>query len=219
MAGQSNMAGRGKVEASDTISNRRVLALDSLNRWYVAKEPLHFYEPTLRGLDCGLTFGKELAHALNDSIYIGIIPCAVGGSSIEQWLGDSLHRNVRLYTNFKEKLSWAREQGTLKGILWHQGESNAHRKDFKNYEENLNTLFTRFRTLAQNDTLTILAGELGRYLQGPTFQQYPDSVNATLRKMAAADKNIKVIFFMKFRFGYKFCGKNKLLLLTDVKTY
>lgn len=193
LAGQSNMAGRGVVEPRDTVSHSRVLALDSINHWVVAKEPLHFYEPRLKGLDCGLSFGKTLVSKLNDSIYVGIIPCAVGGSSVEQWLGDSLHRNVKLYTNFKNKIEQAQTHGTIKGILWHQGESNAHAKDFVLYEAKLTTLFQRFRNLAHNDSLPILTAELGHYLQGKEFQHYPDSVNAVLKRLSERDKNIKVI--------------------------
>lgn len=193
LAGQSNMAGRGVVEPIDTVSHLRVLALDSTNHWSVAREPLHFYEPRLKGLDCGLSFGKTLVATLNDSIYVGIIPCAVGGSSVEQWLGDSLHRNVKLYTNFKNKIEQAYEHGTIKGILWHQGESNAHAKDFVMYEAKLTTLFQRFRNLAHNDSLPILTAELGHYLQGKEFQHYPDSVNAVLHRLSVRDKNIKVI--------------------------
>src|SRR5688500_10224740 len=66
MAGQSNMAGRGFVEGEDTISSLHVLALDKNNEWTYAKEPLHYYEPTRTGLDCGLSFGKELSKKLGN---------------------------------------------------------------------------------------------------------------------------------------------------------
>ncbi len=58
------------------------------------KEPLHLYEPNLMGLDCGLSFAKEIRSQIPENIKIVLIPCAVGGSSINQWVGDSLHRNV-----------------------------------------------------------------------------------------------------------------------------
>ena len=45
LAGQSNMAGRGFVEAEDTLSDPRVLSLNKNNEWVYAKEPLHYYEP------------------------------------------------------------------------------------------------------------------------------------------------------------------------------
>src|SRR5215213_660852 len=53
LAGQSNMAGRGFVEPEDTIPDRRLLTIDKNEQLIIAKEPLHFYEPNLTGLDCG----------------------------------------------------------------------------------------------------------------------------------------------------------------------
>src|SRR5450432_2255002 len=60
MAGQSNMAGRGLVEPEDTVPDKSVLTINAKGQLMYAKEPLHFYEPTLTGLDCGLSFGKTL---------------------------------------------------------------------------------------------------------------------------------------------------------------
>lgn len=193
MAGQSNMAGRGFVEPKDTIPSSRVYTLDKENNWIMAKEPLHFYEPSLTGLDCGLSFGKELSFRLNDSIFIGLIPCAVGGSSVEQWLGDSLFRGVKLLTNFTERTEFASKYGTIKGILWHQGENNANKEQFKNYKDNLESLFKKFRIIAQNDSLPIFAGELGSFLSKQEFSSYPDSINNALNLIAIKDKNVHVI--------------------------
>ncbi|NJM15442.1 MAG: sialate O-acetylesterase [Bacteroidales bacterium] len=59
LAGQSNMAGRGFVESHDTLPNKRILTIDKSMKWIFAKEPLHFYEPSLTGLDCGMSFAKS----------------------------------------------------------------------------------------------------------------------------------------------------------------
>ena len=53
LAGQSNMAGRGWVEPEDTLAEKRLLTIDKDGQLIIAKEPLHFYEPNLAGLDCG----------------------------------------------------------------------------------------------------------------------------------------------------------------------
>jgi hypothetical protein len=193
MAGQSNMAGRGLVQPEDTVASPKVYTLNRENRWVLAKEPLHYYEPNLTGLDCGLSFAKDIASAAGSNIRIGIVPTAVGGSAVEQWLGDSSYRNVKLFTNFKNKIEQASKVGTIKGILWHQGESNAHQKPFKNYRANLNSLFSRFRMLAQNENLPILAGELGAFVREREFHHYNDSVNLVLNNMARSDKNFYVV--------------------------
>lgn len=193
MAGQSNMAGRGFVEPKDTIPTSRVYTIDKEKNWITAKEPLHFYESSRTGLDCGLSFGKELSTRLNDSIYIGLIPCAVGGSSVEQWLGDSLFRGVSLFTNFTEKAEFASKYGTIKGILWHQGENNANKKQFKNYKDNLESLFYKFRKVVNNDSLPIFAGELGSFLNAQEFGTYPDSINYVLKLISSENKNVHII--------------------------
>ncbi len=193
LAGQSNMAGRGFVEPADTIPSPRVYSITKDHQWILAKEPLHFYEPNLAGLDCGLSFGKTLAANSKDNIYIGVIPTAIGGSAVEQWLGDSTYRNVKLFTNFKQKAGFAMRSGIIKGILWHQGETNAHEKPFKNYESNLRELFSRFRQVTGNKDLPIIAGELGSFLRKSEFSHYNDSVNYVLKKIASTDPNVHVI--------------------------
>ena len=64
LAGQSNMAGRGRVEPQDTVPEGRILTINNSGELIVAKEPLHFYEPSLTGLDCGLSFGKALLEGI-----------------------------------------------------------------------------------------------------------------------------------------------------------
>ncbi len=112
LAGQSNMAGRGFVEAGDTLPDKRILTITKNKQWILAKEPLHFYEPALTGLDCGLSFGRELIKHIPDSVSIALIPCAVGGSSIQQWLGDSLFRGVHLLSNLNGNVDFVKR-------IWH----------------------------------------------------------------------------------------------------
>lgn len=164
LAGQSNMAGRGIVEAEDTITNERVFSINQAGEIIPAREPLHWYEPQLTGLDCGHSFGKTLAPHLPDSVTILILPTAVGGSSISQWIGDSTYRNVTLFSNFKEKVALGKANGTIKGILWHQGESDSGSDELIDlYQERLKTLFLKFRTEIGNDSLPVLIGELGSF--------------------------------------------------------
>ncbi len=164
MAGQSNMAGRGKVEPIDTIPNIRLLTLDKQGNLILAKEPLHYYEPTRTGLDCGVSFGNAILNNLPNNNYVLILPTAVGGSSIQQWINDSTFRGVNLLSNFKEKIEIGKQIGTIKGILWHQGENDAtNEEDINNYQKRLSILFDKFRQIVENDSLPILIGELGSY--------------------------------------------------------
>lgn len=164
LAGQSNMAGRGKVEPEDTVPNNRILTLNKKGEIILAKEPIHFYEPKMAGLDCGHSFGKQLVKKLPDSISILIIPTAVGGSSINQWIHDSTFRNIPLMTNFKEKIALGKKYGIIKGILWHQGETDASNPNsIKNYDQQLKTLCTLFRSEINNSKLPVIIGELGAF--------------------------------------------------------
>ncbi len=187
MAGQSNMAGRGIVETQDTVPDPRILALNKENKWIIAKEPLHFYQPKLTGLDCGMSFAHELLKFAGDSISIGLVPCAVGGSSVDNWLNDSVYNNVRLFSNFREKFEVARHSGKIKAILWHQGESDAFPEKIPFYKNKIETLFTHFREVAKNDSLPIIMGELGSFYYPKERQPLWDSINVRIRNIGRED--------------------------------
>jgi hypothetical protein len=189
MAGQSNMAGRGFVEGEDTISSLRVLAMDKNNEWVYAKEPLHYYEPGRTGLDCGLSFGKELSKKLGDKITVGLVPCAIGGSSIEQWMNNATYRGVTLYSNFLDKAKVASQHGTIKGILWHQGESNAGERSRINYKQKLESFFEKVRKDLGQPDLPIYMGTLGSYLTKYSFP-YTEEINKNIKDVAESGKNI-----------------------------
>lgn len=190
MAGQSNMAGRGQVEPNDTITNSRILTINKQGDLIYAKEPLHFYEPTRTGLDCGLSFANNLLKNIPHDVSILLIPTAVGGSAIGQWLGDSTYRDVKLLTNFKEKVAIGMKYGIVRGILWHQGESDASPKRIAVHEENLKSLFGTFRKTVGNSKLPIILGELGSYSKtNAEWQQ----INQQLRTYVLSDKNSTII--------------------------
>lgn len=190
LAGQSNMAGRGFVEPQDTIPAKRVLTINKKGEIIIAKEPLHFYEPNMTGLDCGLSYGKTIIGQIPDSVSILLIPCAVGGSSISHWLGDSVYRNVQLLTNFREKVEIGRRHGQLKGILWHQGEGDANEADIPYYKERLQKLLAEFRKIAGDNKLPVLIGELGVFSEDNKNWQ---KINEQIRLYASTDSNAIII--------------------------
>ena len=190
MAGQSNMAGRGIVESEDTVSDKRIFSINKDGQIIIAKEPLHFYEPERTGLDCGLSFAKTLITKIPDSISILLIPTAIGGSSIRQWLGDSVFRNVKLFSNFSSKVEIAKQNGIIKGILWHQGESDANENNIPVHKERLHLLFSKFRTEIGNNALPVLLGELGSFSNNPADFNL---INKAIHDYAAEDKNSRVI--------------------------
>ena len=193
MAGQSNMAGRGAIEPQDQVSDERIIAINNQNQWVGAKEPLHFYEPNSAGLDCGMSFAEELLAQVPDSVTIALVPCAVGGSSVFQWLNNEEHRGVTLLSNFSRKVALAKKKGVIKGILWHQGERNANAEDIPKYSDALLSLFTKFRTMVQNDEMPIVMGELGRFAEPEEKAAFFDEINALLGKIAEADDRLFLV--------------------------
>ena len=193
MAGQSNMAGRGFVEPADTLPNPRILTLDQDNTWIYAQEPLHFYEPNLTGLDCGMSFGRTLLESLPQGVSIALLPCAVGGSSIEQWLGNETHRGVALLDNFKEKVAIAQSKGQIKGILWHQGESNANPELLPSYGQKLDSLIALFRGIVQEEKLPMVLGELGSYSETKESRENWKAINSILKKEVKGDPYLGLV--------------------------
>ena len=108
LIGQSNMAGRGVLTDSNRVSGE----------WQVAEEPIHFDKPTIAGAGLAASFARAMADR-RKGVPIGLIPCAVGGTSINRWVesGD-------LWSNAVARTRIALRSGTLKGILWHQGEGD-----------------------------------------------------------------------------------------------
>jgi hypothetical protein len=191
MAGQSNMAGKGQVESKDTIPHPRILTINKAGNLIVAKEPLHFYEPTRTGLDCGLSFGKELLKNIPDSISILLIPTAVGGSSVSQWINDSTYRNVTLFSNFKEKVEIGKKYGTVYAIIWHQGETDAASVNtIRVYDHQLEILFAKFREETANPRLPILIGGLGSFAKNDESWQ---EINRKIKDYLKTDSNSYLI--------------------------
>ncbi len=184
MAGQSNMAGGGIVESQDTLASNRVLTISKKGRLILAKEPIDLYNKGRSGLSCGVSFGKNLVKEIPNNISILIIPTAIGATSIEEWLADEKRLNVNLLSNFREKLELGEKYGIVKGILWHQGESDAVPDKIPSYEKNLKKLFSQFRSYAKNLKLPILTAELG------SFSTQPDqweAINKVIRTNALND--------------------------------
>lgn len=157
------MAGRGKIENKDKIPHKRVLKFTKEHTWTNATEPLHFNKPSLAGVGPGSSFGREMAAASPD-VKIGLIPCAVGGTSLARW-----SRGGDLYQQALIRARMAMRDGTLKGILWHQGESDAGSEvKARTYADRLAKLVKDLRAdLGQGD-VPFVAGKLGEFLKSTT---------------------------------------------------
>ena len=119
LAGQSNMAGRGKVEAQDKKEYPRLLMLNKEQRWVPAVSPMHF-DKSIAGVGPGRSFGRVMMEK-NPDVVIGLIPCAAGGSAIETWVPGGYHGQTKSHPwdDAIKRTRVAMESGVLKGILWH----------------------------------------------------------------------------------------------------
>lgn len=185
LVGQSNMAGRGKVDSLSNPNNSRLLMLTKNNEWITAKDPLHFDKPKVAGVGPGLRFAETmLAYSKNKNIKIGVIPCAVGGTAIESWQPGAEALGVHPYDDAIQRLHIAMKSGVLKGIIWHQGEGNSSEEKSKVYLSRLEELIKRFREEAGNKNVPFVAGELGHYrdrylLINQVLKELPTKVSNT----------------------------------------
>jgi len=167
LIGQSNMAGRGDVEEQDRTPHPRVLTLNKENEWVPAIDPIHFDKP-VAGVGPGRTFGLMMS-GHRPLARIGLIPCAVGGTSIRKWQPGAWDEKTKThpYDDMLKRLRLARQSGVVKGILWHQGESDGKMGTNGTYAEALTTLIDRLRIECNDPNLPIVIGQLGQFAQRP----------------------------------------------------
>jgi hypothetical protein len=185
LVGQSNMAGRGVVTAADKIPHERVLMLNKAGEWVPAVDPLHFDKPTAVGVGLGRSFADTVA-AATSGVTIGLIPCAVGGSPIDAWKPGYFYNATQSHPwdDAMRRARLALQAGTLKGILWHQGESDSNREAAPAYEAKLHDLVSRMRAELNAPTVPFIVGQLGRF-EGSPWNEFKTQVDRAHRELPA----------------------------------
>ena len=72
LLGQSNMAGRGFLNATNRVSAERVAKLDRNDRWVPGEEPIHFDKPSA-GAGPAASFARAVADR-DPGVEIGPVP-------------------------------------------------------------------------------------------------------------------------------------------------
>jgi hypothetical protein len=139
LVGQSNMVGQPQPQSQDLVQDPRikVLAYDNCsglgrtyNKWYTAYPPLHNCDA---GVGPGDYFAKTLIQSLPANTTIGLVPLGVDGAPISLFLkgvartGWTLPPDNHWATGYEWIISRANEAqkvGVIRGILFHQGESD-----------------------------------------------------------------------------------------------
>ncbi|MBN1145217.1 MAG: sialate O-acetylesterase [Bacteroidales bacterium] len=146
--GQSNMEGAAKIEAQDTLVDSRFQVMEAVDcenlgrekgKWYTAVPPLCRCHTRLSPADY---FGRTLVDNLPQHIRVGVINVSIGGCKIELFDKDNYQSYVSTapgwmvpwikeydgnpYARLVEMAKIAQQDGVIKGILLHQGESNTN---------------------------------------------------------------------------------------------
>ncbi|MCS3554219.1 MULTISPECIES: sialate O-acetylesterase [unclassified Sphingobacterium] len=198
LMGQSNMAGYGSLQEGDTIAVPNVFKLPTLYsgqlKWEPAAHPLHNrLESDRFGL--GLPFAQEYL-ADHKNIAVGLIPLAFGGAEIDQ-----LKKGTSVYDDFLKKLIFAQQKGIIKGLLWHQGESDTV-DELKaiGYEGKLIQLIEDVRHDVGDQNLSVVVGNLAEFYGTSSEHNMPervkriDRIKNTLRDLP---KKIKKVAFVE----------------------
>ena len=202
LAGQSNMSGRGQItptcgscvgncpSAPQRVINGHQLLCYKNDCWMPANDPLHSDKPDKVGVGPGLSFAKciaELPDIVQTNRKIGLIPCAVGGSAIQEWLPKHIKMDNEGVIELKESEYLNVEDGifektiektkralntsngkdgmdiVLRAILWHQGESDCDtQQNAMNHQSATIVLFEQFRQ--KFGQIPIIVGALGDFL-------------------------------------------------------
>ncbi len=180
--GQSNMEGQGVIENQDLDVDDRFQVFQALDcpnlgrvkeTWYTAVPPNCQCWSRLSPADY---FGRTMVENLQDSITIGIINVAVGGCDIrlfdkdiyqdydstyvESWFLDKVAAYEGSPYHYLINLAQlAQQDGVIKGILLHQGETNTGNTDWPNYVQKIYNDMLNDLSLEATD-VPLLAGEV-----------------------------------------------------------
>jgi len=139
------------------------LMLTENGSWQYAVDPVH-YDKKVAGAGLARSFALELAR-LDQNITIGLVPAACGGSPIAVWQPGAYFNKTgsHPYDDALARTRRAMQDGTLGGILWHQGESDSRPERSRVYKEKLIALIERFREELDAHELPFIIGQLGQF--------------------------------------------------------
>ena len=184
MIGQSNMAGRGFINEVPMICNERILMLRNAG-WQMMAEPINYDRPNA-GIGLAGSFAAMWCME-HEGEQIGLIPCAEGGSSLDDWAVDK-----NLFKNAVIQAGFAMQDSELIGILWHQGESDSYGGGYQTYYKKLQVIIESLRKELNAFEVPLIIGGLGDFLGkngfGLNCTEY-ELVNEQLLKFAREQGN------------------------------
>ena len=172
------MAGRGFLTEAVEVDTTGIYTLRN-GRWLGMFRPIN-PDRHMSGVNLAEHFAECYHKKHNEKV--GLICCADGGTTLEQWMPDSL-----LYDNAVFNAKLAMRTSSLAGILWHQGESDCANAG-PQYEENLLKMLTQLREDLGLPNVPVVLGGLGDFLTDCPrpewdFSNYP-LINAATESVA-----------------------------------
>lgn len=187
LIGQSNMAGRGTMLPEDLAGPiEGVYLLDTEGKVVPATNPLNQYSTIRKDIkhqqiNPGVGFSKRVHAATGRKILL--VVNARGGSNINEWVKGKVSSDVGLafYDEAVRRTKQATAHGTLRGILWHQGESNSSNPT--GYMDKLKTLVSGLRSELNAPAVPFIAGEIA------PWHSNRDKFNPIIRTIATEIPN------------------------------
>ncbi len=209
LAGQSNMEGHGDLLDVQQPAPL-VRSFDMADRWRQAEEPLHtvvsavdpvhwplnaqkeperltgqplemYLANRKKGAGLALPFAVEMVS--RTGVPIGLIPCAHGGTSMDQWNPAWKDREGEsLYGSMFRRVQAA--GGHVRGVLWYQGESDANAKAEPAFLERFENFVKAVRADLNQPDLPFYYVQIGRHVDSANIAEWNGVQLAQLRAEA-----------------------------------
>lgn len=149
------MAGRGYIEEAEKIDTSHIKILRN-GRWHSMFRPIN-PDRSFAGVSLAESFAEQ--YAKEHGVDVGLICCADGGTSLEQWKPNSL-----LFDHAVSQARLAQRTSVVSGILWHQGEADCAKELYSTYEVRLKAFMDALRSELDLHNVPFLLGGLGDFL-------------------------------------------------------
>lgn len=159
--GQSNMAGRGPMDAAAADTLRNAYLFNDDGRFERAAEPMNRYSTVRKELGMqrvGPVSGFAARYAEATDAPVGVVVNARGGSSIDEWLPGS---ETEYLAKAVERIRAAAPWGDVVAVLWHQGEADSAHPE--RYEAKLRHLIEILRRELGDPSLPVVFGEISHW--------------------------------------------------------
>lgn len=178
LIGQSNMAGRGFISEAIDVNADRIKILRN-GRWQPMFRPIN-PDRAFSGVSLAESFAEKYSQKNNTEV--GLICCADGGTSLEQWQPGGL-----LFDNAVYNAELALRTSEIAGVLWHQGEADCADSLNGTYVKRFMPIMNELRKRLNLYDVPFLLGGLGDFLADCSFDKNLvnyEKVNGALKEIA-----------------------------------